>query len=297
VVPAILLLGAAPFSDVWRSLVMFPLTGYRGIRASAYPSFSLKVKKLTHYLPFVFILAAIAVYALRRDRRKRISAALFVPLCALAGLLAIQNLAAAGWPHLTGALMAGLVLAGFVVESFWPSPKRAGKVAAFAFSLLFLVYIGCGWVEYRNKHIQGEWAPPGMERVGALKVNVEAFAPVVQVVDYLHGHTQERTGLFVGCPRYDIIYINDVVLYFLADRPCACRYEELHHGIATTSAVQQEIIRDLEDKRTPYVVIWSGAPRDENLVSSGIFDLQRYIERHYAPEAEFGDYEVLKRLP
>ncbi len=300
-IPAILLLSAAPFSLVWKELVSFSFELYNKVRGGAYPRLHYKVKWLTHYLPFIFLGVAVLLYALRKSWKEHVSLVLFVPMCVLTAVFMLQQLVAPGWHHLTGAMLASLILAGFSVESLRPRSHTAGRIAVFVFFLLFLLYVGWGWVSYRLKHLRGTWALCELERVGLVKVPVPAYEHTVRTARYVQSHTSQDTPLFVGSPRYDMLYINDTMLYFLAGRPPATRYGELHSGVVTTAAIQREIIGALERTRPPYVVIWNGVSHirvpDQVSISSGVFELQEYIEQHYAHDAEFGDYKVLKRLP
>ena len=52
--------------------------------------------------------------------------------------------------------------------------------------------------------------------------------------------------LYAGLPRHDNVFANDVSIYFLAGRPIATRYHELHPGVTTTQAVQEEMVAELD---------------------------------------------------
>jgi hypothetical protein len=59
----------------------------------------------------------------------------------------------------------------------------------------------------------------------------------------------------VGNQRHDILFVNDAGFYYLAARPSATRYSELHPGVANTLPVQQEIAGELEAKQVKYLVL------------------------------------------
>jgi len=121
-----------------------------------------------------------------------------------------------------------------------------------------------------------------------------------KAVEYIQAHTAPGEAIYVGNQRHDYILVSDVGFYWLADRPSATRYSELHPGVATTLPVQQEIAVELAAKPVQWVVLVdiprSSEPNDSG-VSSGVFYLDEYIQAHYSLQAEFGEYKILERLP
>lgn len=118
------------------------------------------------------------------------------------------------------------------------------------------------------------------------------------LIEELNSLDQRQGALYVGVPTHDRIFINDVSFYFLADRPIATRYHELHPGVATTLPVQEEIAQALEDQQTPWVVIADfGNPREPNgsALSSGVTHLDEYLRSHYTLHKQFGNYQLWQR--
>src|SRR5690606_4985608 len=68
-----------------------------------------------------------------------------------------------------------------------------------------------------------------------------------KAVEYISANTDSEP-IFVGNVRHDLISINDIGFYFLADRASATRYHELYPGVATTHSVQVSIIDDIKSK-------------------------------------------------
>lgn len=124
---------------------------------------------------------------------------------------------------------------------------------------------------------------------------VPLIAEQAAMIDYLNAQNAGSSALFVGVAQHDRIFINDVSFYFLADRPIATRYHELHPGVATTLPVQAEIAQSLEAQQTPWVVIadW-GNPHEPNgsALSSGVTHLDEYIHTHYTFKQQFGNYQL-----
>jgi hypothetical protein len=118
--------------------------------------------------------------------------------------------------------------------------------------------------------------------------------------EYVRTHTQEGEAIFVGNTRHDIVFVNDVGFYFLAGRPSATRYSELHPGVATTLQVQQEIAGELESKNVNILVLVdignSGEP-NASAVSSGIHYLDDFIRSKYTRVRLYGEYQVWKQAP
>jgi len=121
-----------------------------------------------------------------------------------------------------------------------------------------------------------------------------------RMVEYVRAHTAPGETVFFGNARHDLIFINDLLAYFLADRPSPTRYAELHPGLATTVPVQQAIVADLAEKDVRWVVTRRGFESKEpnaSGVSSDVTLLDDYIRTHYRPETTFGPYQVWQRRP
>jgi hypothetical protein len=107
-----------------------------------------------------------------------------------------------------------------------------------------------------------------------------------------------QAAVFVAAQRHDKIFVNDVSLYFLADRPVATRYHELHPGVATTAPVQQAIIDELTAAAPPWLFVVaypeSREPND-SARSSGVTMLDEYIHAHYRAVEQYGIYELWQR--
>jgi hypothetical protein len=103
-----------------------------------------------------------------------------------------------------------------------------------------------------------------------------------------------------------MVVINNQTFYFLAGRPMASRYNELHPGIVDREETQREIIADLERLRVRCVVLWnfgsSKSAMDRNLAERrrripeiGSTVLDRYIRGQYQEIAHYGEYVLLWR--
>jgi hypothetical protein len=103
---------------------------------------------------------------------------------------------------------------------------------------------------------------------------------------------------FVGNDRHDAISYNAPLLYFLSGREGATRYDNLHPGVATTAAVQEEIIRDLEAHDVRTIVLWRGPALIEpnaSSRSSGVLLLDDWIRQRFRIAGEKGGLSIRER--
>ena len=65
---------------------------------------------------------------------------------------------------------------------------------------------------------------------------------------------QPQEPIFVGVPRYDILHLSDIEIYFFSKREAGTRWYDLHPGVETTAPIQTEMIRELEHNRVRFIV-------------------------------------------
>lgn len=118
------------------------------------------------------------------------------------------------------------------------------------------------------------------------------------VVEFLRKNTQPADYLFVGNAKHDKIFINDILLYFLAGRRVPSRYTELHPGLATTLEVQRAIVQELQEKDVRWVVtadLWDSTESNASAVSSGVTLLDNHIRGNCREVAVAGLYKIWRR--
>ena len=119
-----------------------------------------------------------------------------------------------------------------------------------------------------------------------------------QAIRYVQKHLSSGKPLYVGVTAHGLGSYNDALFSFLADRPQATRFDMFVPGITTTAAVQSEILRDIRQAQTEYVVLFRLPPSLEpNLSSqdSGVSILDDAIRQDYSQVAEFGRYTIWHR--
>src|SRR5262249_31695827 len=115
---------------------------------------------------------------------------------------------------------------------------------------------------------------------------------------YLRQRSDNSTPLFVGLRDHSRAFWNDLRMYWLAARPIAVRTFQLEAKVATETAVQREIIADLERNKGSWVVLDSSLHRHEEFSRTpyqGSKLLDSYIEQNFREQAKFGHFVVLTR--
>lgn len=130
-------------------------------------------------------------------------------------------------------------------------------------------------------------------RLGCAEVSTD----LQDLVLFLKKSTNEDDAIYVGVENHDRFIANDVIIYFLTDRPYATKYHELHPGVTNTLAIQNDIIQDIENASVSTMVL---APRYWNepnatRVDANIDCLDNYIREKYKFTQKFGKYEVWTR--
>jgi hypothetical protein len=121
----------------------------------------------------------------------------------------------------------------------------------------------------------------------------------LRALRYLRAASSNTDAIFSGVPDHSTVYLNNLRIYWLADRPIGVRTFQLETRMATEAPVQQGIIADLEQNKVKWVVIdnvpWEPDPTfaAHRYVGSKLLD--QYIASHYQVEAKFGPFVVSSR--
>jgi hypothetical protein len=120
-----------------------------------------------------------------------------------------------------------------------------------------------------------------------------------RAIVFLQAETSPADRIFVGVPRYDILHLSDIEIYFFSKRNAGTKWYDLHPGVETTAPIQNEMIRELEHNDVRFIVrddlIYPEEP-NQSRFSSDVNLLGNYITSNYAPQRAFGAIEVLKRI-
>jgi hypothetical protein len=137
---------------------------------------------------------------------------------------------------------------------------------------------------------------------GSEPVQICTLDDLERTVRYVRTRVPADRPIYVATQRSDLVTSGAPILYVLADRPSASRYDIAAPGVITSAPVQREIIGSLERRGLPLVVRWdasiTAAPEDNRAgESTGIHLLDDFFARRYRLAERFGAYDVLEPRP
>jgi hypothetical protein len=295
--PAALLLAlTAPVGEMIQQLLVFPATVFPRMRDLPYPP--LTGQYFPFYFPFgVYALGAVlAVIQHRSAASDGADRAWGLAAVILFGLFGFnQANVRSDLIHIPQFFLPAVAILPALATGFKPVLARSWRWAAVPVLLLAASLAVPPILNYIDAFPQQPPAWSGLPRAGRVQLPREQLA----VAQFLQRMTQPDDRIYSGVGRHDRVFVNDVMLYFLAERHSATRYHELHPGVATTLPVQQEIAADLERHAVKYVVLLTmfdevSEPND-SAMSSGVTFLDDYIRSRYRLSVAFGPYQVLAR--
>ncbi len=308
--PLVLYLAAeAPAADVFDQLIVFLATVYPAVRSLPYPTIFSGSPETIFPFYFHFVILAIAVlflvgaqHSMPPEKYAQVrKVVLFLAL--LVGLMFLKSLVRPQLAHLIHVMILSFLL-GAVVWSALPRGwlfHAFGAVLAIAFLAMLAAPIYTAqtelkWQEGLRANSTALSRSANFPRAGGLLVLPDQAA----ALDYVRAHVPPGEKIFVGNGRHDVVLLNDVLFYFLAERDSATRYHELHPGQVTTASVQRVIIDDLESKNVRVVVLFLGTDRvrepNESARSSHVTLLDDYLKKQYRVAGQAGNYRWLEKL-
>lgn len=290
-----------PMNELVYNLFIFPMVSFPRFRSLPFPTWFNLPNSLAFYMPFMvyFVGGAIAFIQLRRFC---ITYALSILMLVVFGLLSFnQARIRSDLIHTVAFFLPALILISLFLAGISQRERRpmASRVLS-SLALLSLVLLVMGPLTDRiallqNDNLMYPEITHGLKRSQTAIVGKEmAFA-----VHYIQDRTSPQEKIYVGNSSHDRIFVNEPIIYFLAERGSASRYHELHPGVATTAPVQMEIATDLEKYQVKYLVLsnrFDGMREpNESAISSGVNILDNYIAIHYLPEVRYGPYAIWRR--
>lgn len=303
VLPVVIyLLIQVPASELLNQLFIFPLTLFPKVRDLPYPEFKGQLDDLPFYAPFLIYGVAGGIALVRLWHKRDVATAWGALSLVLFGLF--------GWNqarvrsdiiHTVQFFVPAIVLLPVLIQAGTRRASLPGYICAtvaitltLAFSINPIAY----YLEIRKR-------PDNLD----VQRNLKLALPIAQgaqmsseqifAVQTIQGLTQPGEMVYVGLSNHSRVFANDVMFYFVMDRPSPTRYHEIHPGLVNTVAVQQEMIADFERHQVRYLVLtnmFEGArePNDSAL-DSKITLLDDYIKAHYQQAHTLGSYRILKR--
>ena len=128
----------------------------------------------------------------------------------------------------------------------------------------------------------------------------EAKAESDEYADLIrHIRTSTRGDEFILSAVADMsrLFVNDAMLYFLADRLPATRWIEMEPGLTNTEKGQRELIEALESRNVRTIILRTLTSHEPNATSrsNGVHLFDEYVRRGFVGSRRFGAYEVLVR--
>ena len=184
-----------------------------------------------------------------------------------------------------------------------PAPSRAPSLLARALPVLAVAVLAYAivegadrqWLELRTHDLPLAVGPSDGVRVPRAERD-----DLRRAVAALKARVPPGHPTYVATLRADRVTSGYPLLYVLADRPNATRYDIEAPGVVTSLPVQREIVADLERARPAAVVrdvspITAAPEPNRSGRSSGVRLLDDYLRRAYAPAARYGRFVVLAR--
>lgn len=314
---------AAGVTPLVEKLLIFPATTFRAVRHLPYPallpdwsllagagSIDARLDRmlgdyLRFYIPLLVYALCVGVLLWRGARapsgsaRVRPTDVMAAALVVMGSGLFVQALSRYDEIHVLPASLATVILMAWLVRQIpaacWRQPWIAAPVVVLLLAPV-LLYFYSPYSEVSD--IVRAYPPQGcfstLPRAGC----VPTLPGQDEVVRMLDVQAPTSAPLFAGLLRHDNVFANDVSIYFLAGRPIATRYHELHPGVTTTQPVQEEMVAELAAQQPPWLVfITWGNPNEPNAsrFSSGVTVLDDYIRAHYRHALTTGMYELWQR--
>jgi hypothetical protein len=317
------LLSVVPAGELWSLLIVYPFRLASAVRSLPLPPplpnpltalqgrvfFEAYLTLiLESWIPFYFpviaclIGAAASLVFLARvggPEPRQVTGWGTVWLTLFGALLFLQALSRADAIHLLPTSLIAIVLLTVLASWGWRALGRTSMLAIMCFCLP-LLSVSLLWTPSVETlaRVYARWPPNcslPFERARCLPLHQDQGRAIL-IVQRL---VPPGERIFVGHRRHDLIFVTDVLFYFVAGRDSATRYFSLEPGVATTEAVQQEIVQELERHRVRVIVLYSPTnpivEPNESGRSSGVSVLDDYIRATYGSAWAAEEYSIWTR--
>lgn len=317
---AVALMGGAA---AWQDLIVFPATDFAAVRGEPYPRgwppLQALVGALTAPLPLraaagaAFDLAAwaqavlpewlVALWALQALVRRQVSSVEWLAVACLPFFWAAAHV-----QQNTHLASMGVLCAVLLVQWWQHERVRAVRAVLVAFAVLLAgAFVLDPGLQFARMQVEQRNALPlGLPGTRGVHVPAQQAMAYRSIISRLWLEVPRGEPIHVALARHDAVIIGDPNFYFLADRPAATRYHELHPGIVDRADTQREIIEALERRGVRVVVRWRFGWPDRRLdeilerrrrqrPDLGAVLLDDYLQTHFKVIERYGEYELLRR--
>jgi hypothetical protein len=294
-------------------LLLFPLLEFPRFRDLPYPKLDGNPENLPFYAPFLVygLSMALALWQLTKRDPVAQPRALAMFGMALFGAFGFnQARVRSDLIHTVHFFMLALAL----LPALWPGPASAprdnrssdaGAGARFALGMLSPTLMLIALLAPLNHYVSTLQRRdlPALQRRIANSPPIAAGVPLEDwqqaMLMSLRFYSRRGESVYIGLSRHDKVFANDVMSYFLFDRPIPTRYHEIHPGIVNTEPVQREMIAELTQTQPVLLYLtdmFEGANEpNESAKSNGVTLLDAYLKQHYSFYSTAGPFQILKR--
>jgi len=309
---AVALAWSVPGHVLYRDLIEIPLFVYPTVRQLPFPPIASSIAAayadrspaalgaLVVYLPVLALAAAVTAEWGRSRRNLSARTAnddLFHLLMLLTAFFFAKGYVRVSPLQMGPALVASVVLvastAGRAERRMW----RIALLSAIAVGILVLLakpfitsaarrdaatsqtaaLVGDRWLA----HAPALCADTSIPRLRCMKMDKDRSA----VVRYLLDHGASGKKVYVGVGRHDRLFVSDLSLAFAAEVVAPTHWHDLHPGVQTTRAVQEEMVSELAGSDIAYVVqdrAWDEESEpNASSRSSGVTVLDDYLRQNF----------------
>jgi hypothetical protein len=200
-------------------------------------------------------------------------------------------------PHVLQSLAPALVLVSAWIEDVIARPGSSRPILAAALVGLICLPPVIPTLEVPLRLTECATACTGLPREGGLPQTSIPTAQARKVVAAeVARYTKPGDPIFVGLPRHDRVYVNEMDLYFLLERTGGSRFMQFDPNLTTRLDVQQKIVDDLKRRQVRVVILNPGPPLENQpgvLPGSGYLDA--FLAAEYAEVRRIGTYSVRVR--
>lgn len=299
------------FDNVFEQLILFPSQIFPIYRALPFPNpfefLSDDSKQITlaskvnifwngivFYIPLLIYLATILINLLRREEKISKYEMLKTLNISVTGLLFyLQASIRSDLEHLLPTLFISSILFTYLIKKFG---KKIIIKISFAVFIIFLLSVPIvKKIEMNSQNL----VMLKIQKANKIMINpVRAFELNI-LSYYIEENIDSKEKIFIGNSRHDLIYINDVMLYFILNRKSGTKYHELSPGQITTEKVQLEVIRELQQNNVNFIILrkQSEDVKEKNLssTSSGVTILDDFLSVNFEIVFSTPNYTIEKR--
>lgn len=323
-----------PLHDLYENLIYIPSVIYPRVRRLPWPGvteaqeiaaymanvseFPLRtliwgMREFVVYVPFLvatpsLLISAQKLYRSRQDGAGADATCSFILLASALSLLMTLKGTVRPSPHHLAPAVALAVPAGLLmIRQALPTINIMGRLLTICLALASLpltatcvagyLFVSDGLFSPSDKDTFSERClHPALLRLRCV-MGYASRGRYAHAVDFIQQLTHPGDNIYVGAGRHDRIFASAVMLYFLADRPPATKWYELHPGVQTRTETQLHMIEELRRMQPGVVVLdtaWDRVSENNgSSQSSGVHFLDEWLGECYTEAARIESVRIL----